>query len=215
MRVAIFSICMLLSVCARASGAFISLKAYLESITGKPVSQLVADTNDMNSSTRGTLTFGKVSPQWQPDADEQFSYLFILRKMNDGGVVEIIRSKGFSVYDSRGRTYMEMLSVSSDRKFSVPVIHRSACGPSMDTYVFAEVKNVWRLAGLDTESYECGDANDAIGANGRATSRNFLTGLVTKREFKKNKIVGRKSEMHKFPVFPLVDFRPFDDRYGW
>lgn len=190
---------------------FSTLDEYIRSATGKSDWGIYSASYQSNNEK---LIFGIAAEQ---KLDPRAAFIFVLREQPVGKFDEIVRSKPFfGLSDPSGRTDIESIDAQSDRRFSIQVNGRSACGGYVTIYRFAKIQEIWRASGLDNTSCSCGEGNDEAVCDTRTTrSANFLTGKFVKQEFRNNKLVSQKTKTLQFPKRPLSNFETYYDEDYW
>ncbi|MDT8998651.1 hypothetical protein RQP53_05135 [Paucibacter sp. APW11] len=139
--------------------------------------------------------------------------VFVLERLPGGGLRELARSQAFDFADASGRTDFEIVEAQSDRRFSLQINSRSACGVHVTVYRFAQLEaGTWVLAGMDTRTPTCGRNGELELAATRST--NFLTGQHIEQAYRNDKPAKRTVKQLAFPPFPLAGFEPFDSRHN-
>jgi hypothetical protein len=138
--------------------------------------------------------------------------VFVLERQAGGGLRELARSKLFDFFDASGRTDFEIIEAQSERRFSLQINARSACGVHVTIYRFAQLDaGDWVLSGMDTRTPRCGRTGELETASTRST--NFLTGKRIDHAYRHDKPGKPSTRQLTFPPFPLAEFEPFDSRH--
>jgi hypothetical protein len=190
------------------------IKSFVASQPGTP--RLFQDSRKV---VDGVLSIGFIQPDLATETfdPESQALLYIVLQRHDGTVSEVARTAPFGYYTAGGKTNVETFGFDSDTRFSIQFNHRGSCGGGYTIYRFALVRNKWRVSGQDTTSFSCGAWKDGFeSADYYITDRsvNFLTGLAVVKETEGAKVVSSKRSRRSFPIFPIEQFVPFDEKYG-
>ena len=191
---------------------FANYKAYIAQAIGKPYTSLEVHAAEAFS-PKGRVVFGIAHDAWRFSGDET-GIVFIMRELKNDAVEEVARSKLFPLPNPNGKLYVNSVDAQSAKRFSITINFHGTCGDGMDTYRFALVGKDWLVTGLDSERYECDDGDEAMGDARTEKSSNFLTGRITEKTYRKNRLVKSQQSKKQFPKFPLSDFAVFDERHG-
>ena len=83
-------------------------------------------------------------------------------------------------------------------------------GPGIYDYYFAERRHAWVVSGLDRGESECSDAGIVPSSS---ASYDFLTGHIVTTAESRGAHPKHSMLQHSFPVFPLISFEAFANRY--
>jgi hypothetical protein len=201
-----FFIILLLIYCQGSFSAdrFPNLNKYMESVpsdSAKAWRSVVAD--------REGMRFGIAR-------SSRSAFVFVLKTYKDDSVEEVARTKVFDYDDPGDKTHITSIDALSTERFSIQIHYQNACNTEVtfDIYRFAKKANNWYLSGLDSSRCQWASPPEIGGGARTERSANFLTGQISEKTFKKNRLVKTMNSHRAYSPFLLVDFEVFDEKYG-
>ncbi len=182
---------------------------YAAKILHRSMSELELQTTQF-ATAAGTRIFGITYDKPRADG-EQFAAVFVVDE-SKGKILEIASSAPFSYADNQSFS-IQRLKAKSAKNFSLHLSFRSACGGGSYVYKFVERNGTWRVAGLDTNDYQCDPEDNSIGPNSNELSKNFLTGQMVETVRRKDRVVRTAKKKFQFPDLPLSSFDIEDSRH--
>lgn len=212
MRLLLFS----LLFCASPAFAesFATVQAYLAFLTKGQTITSSSIASFPNGGVVGAVQWsappGSVSQAGSPD----LASVFILEKLPNNQYREIVHSIPSDGFPGSATQTISAVEVQSNSRFLVRLANFKPLGDVL--YRFAQRGQSWYLSGRDEEFlyFDPEGGDKSVGETREERSTNFLTGQVTEKKYRKNKLVSQANRKTTFPKFPLPEFRFFDDRHG-
>jgi len=145
-------------------------------------------------------------------SDDGGCRLFVLELDRAGHASLAAMSPSFEIYADAhyGAGWVETIEAQSNDKFSIDFHQETTYGPIISTYQFERIAGQWRVTGL---TYEDPEPMNADPRYTKGFMADFVQGRVTYQKLRDGKVISSKQRAKSFPVFPLSEFIPFDDRY--